>query len=262
MSSVDKEILAMLDKQLRDKVISFAEYMQGVKEVKAMSADVPAASTSPSVDNQDKKYSSKKAAKRARQRLAKKESKQIKKEEPKPIKVLEGKPVKKRHQKKEHIAVSLAKDNIIEKSNVSKKNKSNKYSKNKEYNYEKVVHSSYAVKGYYCVTTVEIDNTGNGSYTIVFRGFAKFNAETAKIIKNMTPRIELGSPEAKLLSELYGWSDKFQNIEGYGNIISIELTQMDNDPKIDSIEYVRLKRAGKIQPTLAEKSVLRVMQIW
>ena len=58
MSSVDKVILDMLDKQLRDKVISFPEYMQAIRELTAAAASAPAANaanTSPSVDNQGKK---------------------------------------------------------------------------------------------------------------------------------------------------------------------------------------------------------------
>ena len=157
-SAVDKVILDMLNEQLRDKVISFAEYKQVLIELRS-AANAPAAaapaSTSPSVDNQGKKYTSKvknegdfvfeerhyvderppqskKAAKRARQRAAKKEAKsqavKLVKEEPKPVKIL-GKPVKKaKHQKKEHIAVSLAKDNVIEKAFPSKKVKSEKKS--------------------------------------------------------------------------------------------------------------------------------------
>ena len=59
-STVDKVILDMLNEQLRDKVISFAEYKQVLIELRsAANASVPAASTSPSVDNQGKKYTSK-----------------------------------------------------------------------------------------------------------------------------------------------------------------------------------------------------------
>ena len=63
MTSVDKEILDMLNEQLRDKVISFAEYKQVLIELRSAAANAPAAAapafTSPSVDNQGKKYTSK-----------------------------------------------------------------------------------------------------------------------------------------------------------------------------------------------------------